>query len=183
MPCDDACGKIRLISPAREYAEQILQYRDEFPADRERVTYDPDRIPGMDHLEEFGDVDEWLRFCEEQKGRISWYMSVRERDGRIVGFCCLRHRLEYDDDDPEFASNIGYSVRPSERGKGYGTEQLRLLLEKAGETGLERVRIICVSTNDASRKVILGNGGRYIDSVYGEESGLTAERYDIILSD
>ena len=174
-------GNIKLICPAPEHAGQILEYRNEFSRESERVTYVPGRIPGMDHLEEFQNVNDWLDFCRKQKGRISWYMSVRESDGRLIGFCSLKHRLEYDDDDPEFASNIGYSVRPSERGKGYGSEQLRLVLEEARKEGLEQVRLVCISTNERSRRVILSNGGVYAGSVHGEESGLTVERYDISL--
>ena len=144
-----------------------------------RVTWQPDRIPGMDDLENFDTVSEWLRFCARMKDRITWYMAVRPADGRIVGFCCLRHDLAYDDDDPEFASHIGYSIRPTERGKGYGREQLRLALIKAREMGIGTVRLVCRDRNTDSIGIILANGGVYVDSVYGEESGLTVNRYDI----
>ena len=92
-----------LVKPSSAYAEQIEDYRKEFPSGGTEMTPFPDRIPGMDRLEEFSSVAEWLRFCDSEEGRISWYMSVRPVDGRIVGFCCLRHKLEYDDDDPAAA--------------------------------------------------------------------------------
>ena len=114
-------------------------------------------------------------------GKISWYISVRKSDNRIVGALILRHSLEYDDDDPDFCSHIGYSVRPSERLKGDAKEQLRLGLEKAKEAGLQNVRLICRDINTGSVRTILANGGRYIDSLYGEESGMTIDRYDISL--
>lgn len=170
-----------LIPPAAAYAEKIADYRAEFPVERMQATYVPERIPGMDCLEDCHSVEDWLRFCESMAGKISWYMAVRESDGRIVGFLCFRHRLEYDDDDPEFCSHIGYSIRPSERGKGYAKEQLRLGLEKARELGLEKVRLICRDINTASNKTILANGGVYVDTLHGEESGLTVNRYDILL--
>ncbi|MBQ6510141.1 MAG: GNAT family N-acetyltransferase [Flexilinea sp.] len=174
--------ELKLVFPAPEYAEQIREYRDEFPADRMRVTYDPERIPGMDYLENYEDISDWLSFCNSMKNRITWYMSIRPGDGKIIGFSCLRHKLEYDDDDPEFASHIGYSVRPGERGKGYAKEQLRLVLEKARELGIDPVRIICRDINEPSIRTILANGGRFIDSIYGEESGLTVNRYEIDLN-
>ena len=151
----------------------------EFPSERMRVTYDPDRIPGMDHLEKYSSVSEWLEFCRSMEGKISWFMSVRNSDGKIVGFCCLRHKLEYDDDDPDFASHIGYSIRPSERRKGYAKEQLRLVLHEAHEMGIDTVRIICRDINEGSNRTITANGGVFVDSIYGEESGLTLNRYDI----
>ena len=172
-----------LIPPTVMYADRIREYAEEFPSDRLQVTLDPDRIPGTDGLENCATVEDWLRYVKEQEGKISWYMAVRRSDGRIVGFSCLRHALEFDDDDPEFASHTGYSVRPSEQRKGYGSEQLRLLLEKAREAGLVRVRIICRDSNAGSNRVIRANGGIFVDSIYGEESGMTLNRYDIPLTD
>ena len=74
---------IRLVRPSEEYIKQIEEYRSEFPSERMRVTYDPDRIPGMDHLEKYSSVSEWLEFCRSMEGKISWFMSVRNN---IVSF-------------------------------------------------------------------------------------------------
>lgn len=122
---------------------------------------------------------EWLKFCEEMSGKITWYMSIRESDEKIVGFIVFRHRLEYDDDDEEFASNFGYSVRPSERGKGYAKEQLRLGLQEAKAFALCQARIVCRDINIGSNKTILANGGVYVDTIHGMESGMAVNRYDI----
>ena len=170
---------LQLVQPSAAWAEAIREYRDAFPAERLRVTLEPDRIPGLDMLEQFPTVEAWLRFVETQQDRISWFLTVREGDGRIVGCACLRHRLEYDDDDPDFASHIGYSVRPDEQGRGYGKAQLRLVLREARRLGLGDVRIICRDLNTASRRVIEGCGGRFLDALHGEESGLTVYRYDV----
>lgn len=177
--------QLKLVKASAVYAKKIWEYRNEFPAGRMRVTYDPDRIPGMDYLEKYDggqkyeNILDWLAFCEDMSDKMTWYMSVREKDGRIVGFILFRHKLEYDDDDLEFASNFGYSIRPSERKKGYAKEQLRLGLEKAKAFGLDRVRIVCRDKNTGSNKTILANGGMYVDTIYGEESGLRINRYDI----
>lgn len=172
-------NKIKLLQPSIEDAERIAEYRAEFSSDCMRVTLDPDRIPGLDYLERYDNIYEWLQFCEFMRDKITWYMSVRESDGKIVGFCNLRHKLEYDDDDIEFASHIGYSIRPSERGKGYAKEQLHLVLHKAKELGIDKVRIVCRDINVGSNRTILANGGHFIDAIHGEKSGLTIYRYDI----
>lgn len=174
--------KIKLVKVSAEYSDEIMKYKSEFPDDRERVTYDPDRIPGMDYFEKYDNVFDWLKFCETMSDKLTWYMSIRECDDKIIGFIVFRHKLEYDDDDIEFASNFGYSIRPSERRKGYAKEQLRLGLEKAKSFGNDKVRIVCRDTNIGSNKTIIANGGVYIDSIYGEISGLNINRYDIIIS-
>ena len=171
--------RLMLIEPSEEYAEQIEEYRSEYTAQGLRVTYITGRIPGMDGIERFEDIRDWLEYCASMKGKITWYMSVRKEDGKITGFCSLRHKLEYDNDDPEFASHIGYSVRPSERRKGYAEEMLGLVLQKAFAMGIDPVRLICSSTNTASARTITACGGVLIDSIYGEESGFTVNRYDI----
>ena len=175
--------KLRLIPVSAEYAAEIEEYRAAFPADRMRVTPDPDSIPGLDRLEQFSSAAEWLRHCASVQEQISWYLTVRDSDGKIVGACCLRHALEYDDDDPEFCSHIGYSVRPDERRRGYAKEQLRLLLAEARKLGLRTVRLICSDRNTGSIRTILSSGGIFIDAIYGEESGITVNRYDIPLID
>ena len=172
-------NRLILVRSGLDYAEKIDEYRAEFPADRIRVTYVRERIPGMDYLEDYGTATEWLSFCDTMEGKISWYMTIRPDDGKIIGFSCLRHSLEYDDDDFEFASNIGYSIRPSEQKKGYGKEQLRLVLREAGKLGMKQVRIVCCDSNAGSNRIITANGGIFIDSLYGEESGITINRYDV----
>lgn len=175
-------SEITLIKPSAKYAEKIEEYRAEFPAERERVTYDPSRIPGMDYLEKYDNVHDWLQFCENMSDKLTWYMAIRQCDSKIVGFIVFRHKLEYDDDDIEFASNFGYSVCPSERGNGYAKEQLRLGLQKAKAFGLDKVRIICSESNIGSNKTIISNSGIHVDTIHGEKSGLNVNRYDIHLN-
>ena len=174
--------ELQLVPVSLALADEIAVYRASFPADRMRVTLDPERIPGLDHLEEYADIPSWLRFCETMRGKITWYATLRKQDGKMVGALCFRHRLEYDDDDPEFASHIGYSIRPDERRKGYAREQLRLALQEAKAMGLEKVRVICRDINLGSIKTILSCGGMYVDTLHGEESGLNVNRYDIPIS-
>lgn len=50
--------------------------------------------------------------------------------------------------------NCGYSVRPSERQKGYATEMLRQLLAVAKDAGLQEVHLATKQNNIFSVKTI-----------------------------
>lgn len=54
---------------------------------------------------------------------------------------------------------MGYTVRPSERGKGYAKEMLRLNFQNCRNRNLSKVMITCSDTNPVSEKDIIANGG------------------------
>lgn len=64
---------LKLVKPSAEYTKQIAEYRAEFPVERERVTYDPSRIPGTDYLESYDNVLDWLAFCESMADKLTWH--------------------------------------------------------------------------------------------------------------
>ena len=76
---------------------------------------------------------------------------------RILGFCNLRHRLNFSLSIE--GGHIGYAIRPSERRKGYGTQQLQLLLDECRKLKYEQVLITCDFDNIGSQKIIENNGG------------------------
>src|SRR5690242_16868374 len=80
-----------------------------------------------------------------------------DREGRALGEIRFRWRLT-----PPFErhnGHIGYNVRPTQRGKGYATRMLALVLDKARALGLERVMLPVRDENLASVCVIVKNGG------------------------
>ncbi len=78
-------------------------------------------------------------------------------DGRPVGSAKLRHGLS--DALRIEGGNIGYGIRPTERGKGYGRLLLGLMLAEAGRQGLSRVLVTVNNTNVPSLRVARANGG------------------------
>jgi predicted acetyltransferase len=78
-------------------------------------------------------------------------------DGMPAGMGKLRHKLT--DKLREEGGHGGYAVRPSCRGKGFGTLLLRLLLEEAKELRIDRLLLTVQNHNTPSLRVALANGG------------------------
>ncbi len=118
---------------------------------------------GCGNMSRSATAKEWIDDCnvtEIKPGSIpsNNYIAVREDDNRIVGVMDLRLHINH----PALSlwgGHIGYSIRPSERGKGYGKAMLAQVLIEARKTGLSKIMVTCSTTNKASEKVIIDNGG------------------------
>jgi predicted acetyltransferase len=82
-------------------------------------------------------------------------------DGQPVGYGKLRHYLN--EALKEHGGHIGYTIRPSERGKGYGNVILAEIVKKAQEMNIREVLLTCNEGNFRSRKVIEHNKGLLIE--------------------
>ena len=119
--------------------------------------------------------EEWLETNMQKEMGINlpegWVPDIQlvafSRDRQAVGFLNLRLRLS--DFLLEEGGHIGYSIRPSERGKGYAKESLRQGLQVAKGKNIKRALVTCSTENPASRAVILANGGVYEDVRNGTE--------------
>lgn len=172
-------NNIILVRPTPELKEQALSYRREHFQHGEKIIY------GSELFDKTEDYEEWLSNVtlntDPETVNENWvvtdtFFAVRKNDGKIIGMIDLRHTLN------EFLKdlgNCGYSVRPSERKKGYAAEMLRQLRKAAKDAGIKELHISVEQDNTASIKVIQKNGGLYERSFSFE--GKTADIYRIAL--
>lgn len=102
----------------------------------------------------------------------------------IIGAISIRYELS--DYLYKIGGNIGYGIRPTQRGKNNGTTLLFLglkyLKENLSKHKLEKVLITCDERNIASKKIILKNGGIWENTIYDYEFKRYVERYWIYLN-
>jgi predicted acetyltransferase len=94
--------------------------------------------------------------------------------GQIVGMGRLRHTLN--EDLLHHGGHIGYYIRPTARGKGYGTRLLALVLEEARTLGIARALLTVNASNEHSWRLVEANGGIMEDERLNED-GSPFRRY------
>jgi predicted acetyltransferase len=104
----------------------------------------------------------------------STFWLVRDQV-EIVAVSNLRHCLN--DALRQDGGSIGYGVRPSARGRGFGVEVLRQTLIQARTIGLPQILLTCAKENPYSGAVIVRNGGQLISERWDQVRGETLQRY------
>ena len=89
--------------------------------------------------------------------KSSIYFLKNDTSNHIIWCIWIRHDLHFPHRDA-YSTHVGYGIRPSERGKWYATEMLRLGLDIMRSIGITQVLISCHADNIASENVILTNG-------------------------
>lgn len=105
------------------------------------------------------------------------YFYVREEDDKIVGMVNIR--LALNDALRSEGGHIGYSVRPTERRRHYGTQLLSAALKVCGVIGIREVLVSCDKDNLASSGVIKNCGGVLKNEAYSEKYGAMLQMYVI----
>lgn len=174
--------RLELVIPSKEYKEQVMNYRKVFLDNNE--SFD-----GCAGLEECNSYEEWTDFenrLSKKYGKnyvpSDVYLAIRKSDNKLVGITDIKKGLT--DFLYNYGGNIGYSVIPDERRKGYATEMLGQLLPKCKTLNMNRVLLACDKENIGSVKTIISNGGvlenEVIDEVGLSKSGII-QRYWISL--
>ena len=171
--------KLMHVIPSEKHENDAIDYINEF------YKYNS-KINGVGELDSYlDDYSGWLKKLEKDRKQIvnekrvpaETYFLVRENDNRIVGMINIRYNL-----NERLLLNgghIGYSIRPTERRKGYNKINLYLGLKRLDELNVETALLDCVKSNIGSSKTMLALGAKKYNEIYNEDYGEVVEKYKI----
>ena len=162
--------KFYLEEPSINRKDESISYINEF------YKYNS-QINGTGGLHRYlDDYEGWLKKLNEDYSRIPskekvparTYFLIRENDNKIIGM--INIRLALNEKLKKFGGNIGYSIRPTERGKGYNKINLYLGLKVCQNYGISKVLMDADKDNPASWKTIEALGGINIREFFDSEN-------------
>jgi len=154
---------LNLVEPNINDKKSALLMLDEIKA---VDTGLPWQYSGLANLEEATSYEDWVKEKANEKNGIdlrdgyvpcTTLFLKRMSDNKVCGSISIRHELN--DFLFKFGGHIGYSITPSERGKGYGKLQLKMGLEIAKSLGIKNCLITADVENIVSNKTIISEGG------------------------
>lgn len=160
---------LRLEVPSLKRKQEAIEYIQEF----RKYNSETNGVGGLDRYVD--NYEAWLEKLEEDYTRIPneekvparTYFLVRDSDNKIVGM--INIRLALNEKLRNYGGNIGYSIRPTERRKGYNKINLYLALKVCQEYGLKEVLLDCDKDNLGSAKTMQALGGVMIREYYNEQ--------------
>nr|WP_297707193.1 GNAT family N-acetyltransferase [uncultured Butyrivibrio sp.] len=172
--------ELLFVEPTMIFAKEIAAYRQEM-LDAES-SFD-----GCFSMKRMPDIQEYVDYCigwanprREADEHGAWgnvLLVIRKSDMKMVG--CMQVHNVLTERMEKCTGHVGYSVRPSERRKGYAKKMLAKALDFLSSFGFEEVYVSCLPENEASKKTIWANGGELVETVYLKEDGVNLEKYRI----
>lgn len=148
---------------AIDYINEFLEYGSRINGTGGLNRYTSNYEAWLEKLEQ-----DYVKELSEEGAPSRTYFLVRESDKRIVGM--INIRLALNEKLKKHGGHIGYSIRPTERRKGYNKINLYLGLKVCQEHGIEKVFMDADLDNPASWKTMEAFGGirvrEYFDDVY-----------------
>lgn len=154
-----------LESPSLERKEDAVGYINEFIDCGSSIN----GVGGLDKyvLDDDKTYEEWLvkldkdMLSESQKDIVpaKTFFLVRENDKKIVGMINIRYALNGFLRDSG-AGHIGYSIRPTERRKGYNKVNLYLGLLELQSAGVKEAMLGCLKENLGSSRTMKALGAK-----------------------
>lgn len=163
---------LKLVKLERKYISELADMMEEWTGTGEKI------VPMAIAKSDWRDFDTYLESLEVKEGNDklvpdSTFFCLDTDRNIFVGAVNIRHRLN--DGLLKGGGHIGDGIRPSERGKGFGTAMIALALEECDKLGIKDVLMCCDEDNTASAGTIEKNGGVLENKI--TDDGTVVRRY------
>jgi predicted acetyltransferase len=162
-----------LAEPNKEYEQSFQKYVLSYQNINDTFYFDIYK-GALDNFDEYiTNLINCSKGIDVPKGWVAtstfWLIDKNE----VVGVLRIRHK------EMPYAGHIGYDIAPDFRNKGYGTEIVKLALEKAKNLGITEAIVNCNIANTASRRVIEKNNGKLLGIILVEDENEELYKYSI----
>lgn len=133
----------------------------------------------MTDIVKYDDFEDLVKSLEANKSHdesidnTTYFLIV---EGTIIGAANIRHDLNHK--LKKVGGHVGYGVRRSYRGQGYGSKILKKALDYLSRIDVKEALVTCEKSNTSSAKVIEKNGGEEIEPSVMED-GTEVRRFII----
>lgn len=172
---------ISLVIPNESHQAEYARVMDQWEALEDNIQPQLMRRYS-DRLKANVDFAKWLSWCEDDRTTGSMLSTgvpctlyfLMSGGKEILGSIVINHGNTR-------RGHMHAGIVPWQRGRGYGTQMLRLALAKAAEMGMEQVFICPDKGNFGAIEIILRNGGVLVEEF--DDNGLASLRYEIPAQD
>lgn len=163
---------IKRKQDAYDYINEFYHYNSKINGVSELHRYLNDYEGWLEKLEE-----DYITIPNEERVPARTYFLVRENDDRIIGM--INIRIVLNERLKKHGGHIGYSIRPTERRKGYNKINLYLGLEVCKEYNISEVIMDCNKDNIASSSTMKALGGVLTDEYQDNDCIMQKYKIDV----
>jgi len=168
----------KLVRPAEQYKESYLEALEEYHAEGRYLYQDIGQIDA--------NFKTFLKEMRTEKGYPhqpyqDWVEPVPEtivwlvKDNKYIGTVDIRHRLNWHLE--KWGGHIHFNIRPSMRGKGFGTKILMKAIPIVNYIGVDKALITIAPGDDAAIRVVESVGGVFEDETCATDKFPAMRRY------
>jgi predicted acetyltransferase len=168
----------KLEKPSIEHKQSYLKALKEFHEEGRYTFLDVEDVG--ESFEEFIEkVNNGKRHLH--KPYADWIEPVPEtvlwliKDHEFIGTLNIRHRLNWHLE--KWGGHIGFIVRPSMRGKGYGKKLLQKAIPYIAHMGIERALLTIDPDDKGANKIVQFVGGKMQDTLPATDKFPARNRY------
>ncbi len=168
----------KLVRPAEQYKESYLEALAEYHAEGRYLYQDIGLLNA--------DFDTFLKAMRTEKGYPhqpyqDWVEPVPEtivwlvKDNKYIGTVDIRHRLNWHLE--KWGGHVHFNIRPSMRGKGFGSKILIKAMPIVNYIGIDKALITVAPDDAAAIRIIESCGGKFENELPATEKFPAMRRY------